>query len=224
MHGPCFTPFSSSWRSSPCCSSSSAAGASEPLPVSHFIRQPLDHPRTFMSTTLPSQLLGSVASAAGSGLDAAGQLVADASHLVADATESLGDIAGAAIDVGGSAAGVIADSTVRGARKAMAPHRVWLPRQASPGTRCLWRGGPRDLLRPRRRRRHSGNDATGYVDRPVPRKVSAVGLSAIRDPRHNPPTRPITPSRRSGTTRTPAPSEDERVVPRLTSTGARPGE
>ena len=64
-----------------------------------------------MSTTLPSQLLGSMASAAGSGLDTA-------SHLVADATESLGDIAGAAIDVGGNAAGVIADSTVRGARKA----------------------------------------------------------------------------------------------------------
>ena len=88
-----------------------------------------------MSTTLPSQLLGSVASAAGSGLDTA-------SHLVADATESLGDIAGAAIDVGGSAAGVIADSTVRGARKAwsVAPDAD-RRRQASPRARRVGRGG-----------------------------------------------------------------------------------
>ena len=128
-----------------------------------------------MSTTLPSQLLGSVASAAGSGLDAAGQLVADAGHLVADATESLGDIAGAAIDVGGSAAGVIADSTVRGARLALA---------TTPGAVALVRRHPVLVASGAavivacfvlsRRRRQSGNDATDYADRPVPRGVSAV--------------------------------------------------
>ena len=121
-----------------------------------------------MSTTLPSQLLGSVASAAGSGLDTA-------SHLVADATESLGDIAGAAIDVGGNAAGVIADSTVRGARKAwsVAPdvasairrHPVLAASGAAVVVACFVMS---------RRRRHSGNESTADVDRPVPRGVSAV--------------------------------------------------
>ncbi|HEX4982515.1 MAG TPA: hypothetical protein VFV63_12480 [Ilumatobacteraceae bacterium] len=121
-----------------------------------------------MSTTLPSQLLGSVAAAAGSGLDTA-------SHLVADATESLGDIAGAAIDVGGSAAGVIADSTVRGARKAwsVAPgaiaavrrHPVLAVSGAAVVVTCF-------VLA--KRRRHSGNDAIDDIDRPVPRGVSAV--------------------------------------------------
>ena len=121
-----------------------------------------------MSTTLPSQLLGSVASAAGSGLDTA-------SHLVADATESLGDIAGAAIDVGGSAAGVIADSTVRSARKAwsVAPdaiaavrrHPVLAVSGAAVVVTCF-------VLA--RRRRHAGSDAINDFDRPVPRGVSAV--------------------------------------------------
>lgn len=121
-----------------------------------------------MSTTLPSQLLGSVASAAGSGLDTA-------SHMVADATESLGDIAGAAIDVGGSAAGVIADSTVKGARKAwsVAPdaiaavrrHPVLAVSGAAVVVTCF-------VLA--RRRRRSGSDTIDDVDRPVPRGVSAV--------------------------------------------------
>ena len=121
-----------------------------------------------MSTTLPSQLLGSVASAAGSGLDTA-------SHLVADATESLGDIAGAAIDVGGNAAGVIADSTVRGARKAwsVAPDVVSAVRRHP----VLAASGAAVLVACfvlSRRRRHSGNEATADVDRPAPRGVSAV--------------------------------------------------
>ena len=72
-----------------------------------------------MSTTLPSQIVGTVATAAGSGLDTASHLLADVSHRVADATESFGDIASAAIDVGGNAAGVVADSTVRGAQKVL---------------------------------------------------------------------------------------------------------
>jgi len=120
------------------------------------------------STTLPSQLLGSVASAAGTGLDAA-------SHLVAEATESFGDIAGAAIDVGGSAAGVIADSTVRGARKAwsVAPDAVAAVRRhpilavtgAAVVVTCF-------VLA--RRRRHSDADAFGDVERTGPRGVSAV--------------------------------------------------
>jgi hypothetical protein len=121
-----------------------------------------------MSSTLPSQLLGSVASAAGSGLDTA-------SHLVADATESLGDIAGAAIDVGGNAAGVIADSTVRSARKAwrVAPGAIAAARRhpvltisgAAVVVTCF-------VLA--RRRRHSDSDVTDAVDRPIPRGVSAV--------------------------------------------------
>jgi hypothetical protein len=121
-----------------------------------------------MSTTLPSQMLGSVASAAGSGLDTA-------SHLVADATESLGDIAGAAIDIGGSAAGVIADSTVRGARKAwtVAPdaiaavrrHPVLAASGAAVVVTCF-------VLA--RRRRRSGSDELDHVERPGPRGVSAV--------------------------------------------------
>lgn len=127
------------------------------------------------STTLPSQLLGSVASAAGSGLEAAGHLVADASHLVADATESFGDIAGAAIDVGGSAAGVIADTTVRGARKAwsIAPDAVDAIRRhpvlAASGAAVLV-----TCFVLARRRRHSSGDAFGDVERPGPRGVSAV--------------------------------------------------
>lgn len=121
-----------------------------------------------MSTTLPSQLLGSMASAAGSGLDTA-------SHLVADATESLGDIAGAAIDVGGSAAGVIADSTLRGARKAwiVAPGVVAVVRRHP----VLAASGAAVLVACfvlSRRRRHSGDLTTDDVDRPVPRGVSAV--------------------------------------------------
>jgi hypothetical protein len=121
-----------------------------------------------MSSTLPSQLLGSVASAAGSGLDTA-------SHLVADATESLGDIAGAAIDVGGSAAGVIADSTVRSARKAwgVAPgaiaaarrHPVLTVSGAAVVVTCF-------VLA--RRRRRSDSDVTDAVDRPIPRGINAV--------------------------------------------------
>jgi hypothetical protein len=121
-----------------------------------------------MSTTLPSQVIGSMASAAGSGLDTA-------SHLVAGATESLGDIAGAAIDVGGNAAGVIADSTVRGARKAwiVAPgvasavrrHPVLVASGTAVVVACFVLGS---------RRRRSGEEATDDVDRPVPRGVSAV--------------------------------------------------
>jgi hypothetical protein len=120
-------------------------------------------------------LLGSVASAAGSGLEAASHLVADASHLVADATESFGDIAGAALDVGGSAAGVIADSTVRGARKAwdVAPdalgalkrHPVLAVTGAAVIVTCF-------VLA--RRRRHSNSDTFGDAQRQGPRGVSAV--------------------------------------------------
>jgi hypothetical protein len=121
-----------------------------------------------MSTTLPSQMLGSVASAAGSGLDTA-------SHLVADATESLGDIAGAAIDIGGNAAGVIADSTVRGARKvwSVAPDAIAVVRRhpvlAASGAAALV-----TLFVLARRSRHSGNDAFDDVVHPAPRGVSAV--------------------------------------------------
>jgi hypothetical protein len=120
-----------------------------------------------MSTTLPSQMLGSVASAAGSGLDTA-------SHLVADATESLGDIAGAAIDIGGSAAGVIADSTVRGARKAwsVAPDAIAAVRRhpvlAASGAAVV----VTCFVLARRRRR--GSDELDHVERPGPRGVSAV--------------------------------------------------
>jgi hypothetical protein len=120
------------------------------------------------STTLPSQLLGTVASAAGTGLDAA-------SHLVAEATESFGDIAGAAIDVGGNAAGVIADSTVRGARKAWsaAPDAVAAVRRhpvlAVTGAAVLV-----TCFVLARRRRHSESDAFGGVERTGPRGVSAV--------------------------------------------------
>ena len=142
------------------------------------------------STTLPSQLLGTVASAAGTGLDAA-------SHLVAEATESFGDIAGAAIDVGGNAAGVIADSTVRGARKAwsVAPDAV-AARQASPRPRRHRRGGPRDLLRARPpsaalrlrcvRRRRTNRSARG--------ESSRRRISVCCDPlaSHSPQRRPIT--------------------------------
>ncbi|HWM20847.1 MAG TPA: hypothetical protein VNO51_14240 [Ilumatobacteraceae bacterium] len=120
------------------------------------------------STTLPSQILGSVASAAGTGLDAA-------SHLVADATESIGDIAGAAIDVGGNAAGVIADSTVRSARKAWsaAPDAVAAIRRhpvlAATGAAVLV-----TCFMLARRRRHSDSDAFGDVERSGPRGVKAV--------------------------------------------------
>ena len=120
------------------------------------------------STSTPSQLFGSVASAAGTGLDAA-------SHLVADATESFGDIAGAAIDVGGSAAGVIADSTVRGARKAwvVAPAAVATVRRhpvlAVTGAAVLV-----TCFVLARRRRHSNTDAFGAVEQSGPRGVSAV--------------------------------------------------
>jgi hypothetical protein len=130
------------------------------------------------STSTPSQLLGSVASAAGSGLDAASHLVADATQLVADATESFGDIAGAAIDVGGSAAGVIADSTVRGARKAwaVAPGAVVLIRRhpvlAVTGAAVLV--GCFVLAS---RRRHSNADAFGDVEQTTPRKVKAVNAA-----------------------------------------------
>ena len=103
------------------------------------------------------------------------QLVADASHRVADATETLGDIASAAIDVGGSAAGVIADNTVRGARMALI---------ATPGVVGVVKRHPFLVASGAaiivacfvlsRRRRHSGNEATEYTDRPVPRGVSAV--------------------------------------------------
>ncbi len=172
-----------------------------------------------MSTTLPSQLLGSVASAAGSGLDTAGQLVADAGHLVADATESLGDIAGAAIDVGGSAAGVIADSTVRGARKAWIVAPGVVGRQASPSSRGFGRGRHRGLFRPQpsppavrqrsHRRRRPPGPSWGERGR-------LSGRSATH--RHRSPTATDhNQSSFSGTTRTPAPSEDERVVPRLGS-------
>jgi hypothetical protein len=120
------------------------------------------------SSTLPSQLLGSVASAAGTGIDAA-------SHLVADATESFGDIAGAAIDVGGSAAGVIADNTVRGARKAYvaAPAVVAAVRRhpvlAVSGVAVL---AACFVLAKRSRR--SGSDAFGDVERAGgPRGVAA---------------------------------------------------
>ena len=121
-----------------------------------------------MSTTLPSQMLGSVASAAGSGLDTA-------SHLVADATESLGDIAGAAIDIGGNAAGVLADSTVRGARKAwaVAPGAIAVVRRhpvlAASGAAVLV-----TCFVLARRRRRSGSDELDHVERPAPRGVSAV--------------------------------------------------
>ena len=120
-----------------------------------------------MNTTLPSHLLETVASAAGSGLDTA-------SHLVADATESLGDIAGAAIDVGGSAAGVIADSTVRGARTAwrVAPdavasirrHPVLAASGAAVVVACF-------ILA---RRRVAGSDAIDDVEHSAPRGISAV--------------------------------------------------
>jgi hypothetical protein len=119
------------------------------------------------STTLPSQFLGSVASAAGSGFDAA-------SHMVADATESIGDIAGAAIDVGGSAAGVIADSTVRGARKAWraAPDAIAVVRRhpvlAASGAAVVV-----TCFVLARRRKHSSSDAVD-AERPAPRGVSAV--------------------------------------------------
>jgi hypothetical protein len=123
------------------------------------------------STSTPSQLLGSVASAAGSGLDAA-------SHLVADATESFGDIAGAAIDVGGNAAGVIADSTVRGARKAWAVvpgavgsfrrHPVLAIAGAAVLVSCFVLAS---------RRRHSTTDAFGDVEQTTPRKVKAVNAA-----------------------------------------------
>ena len=121
-----------------------------------------------MSTTLPSQMLGSAASAAGSGLDTA-------SHLMADATESLGDIAGAAIDIGGSAAGVIADSTVRGARKAwsVAPDAIAVVRRhpvlAASGAAVIV-----TCFVLARRRRRSGSDELDHVERPAPRGVSAV--------------------------------------------------
>ena len=121
-----------------------------------------------MSTTLPSQMLGSVASAAGGGLNTA-------SHLVADATESLGDIAGAAIDIGGSAAGVIADSSVRGARKAwsVAPGAIAAVRRhpvlAASGAAVLV-----TCFVLARRRRRSGSDELDHFERPAPRGVSAV--------------------------------------------------
>lgn len=127
------------------------------------------------STSTPSQLLGSVASAAGTGLDAASHLLADATELLADATESMGDIAGAAIDIGGSAAGVIADSTVRGARKAwvVAPAAVATVRRhpvlAVTGAAVLV-----TCVVLARRRRHSNTDAFGSVEQPGPRGVSAV--------------------------------------------------
>jgi hypothetical protein len=121
-----------------------------------------------MNTTLPSHMLGSVASAAGSGLDTA-------SHLVADATESLGDIAGAAIDIGGNAAGVIADSTVRGARKAwtVAPDAIALVRRhpvlAASGAAAIV-----TCFVLARRRRRSWSDSVDGVETPRPRGVSAV--------------------------------------------------
>ncbi|MGH9132603.1 MAG: hypothetical protein ACRDZZ_01605 [Ilumatobacteraceae bacterium] len=116
------------------------------------------------TTTIPSHLIETVTSAAGSGLDAA-------SHLVADATESLGDIAGAAIDVGGSAAGVVADSTVRGARKiwSVAPnairrHPVLVASGAAVLVACF-------VLA----RRRAGNETSDQEsDRPAPRGVTAV--------------------------------------------------
>jgi hypothetical protein len=122
-----------------------------------------------MSTnTLPSQLLGTMASAAGSGLDTA-------SHLVADATESLGDIAGSAIDVGGSAAGVIADSTVRGARSA------W---RRAPGAYGFVRTHPvlvvggavvlAACVVAAQQRRHSSNGAAGEADERATRGVRSV--------------------------------------------------
>jgi hypothetical protein len=123
------------------------------------------------STSTPSQLLGSVASAAGSGIDAASQLVADA-------TESFGDIAGAAIDVGGSAAGVIADSTVRGARRAwaVAPGAVATVRRhpvlAVAGAAVLV-----SCFVLANRRRHSNADAFGDVEQTTPRKVKAVNAA-----------------------------------------------
>ena len=119
-----------------------------------------------MNTSLPSHVLGSVASAAGSGLDTA-------SHLVADATESIGDIAGAAIDIGGNAAGVLADSTVRGARKAwsLAPDAIALvkrhPVLAASGAAVL----VTCFVLAKRRRK--ADDSQAY-DRPKPRGVNAV--------------------------------------------------